>query len=95
MIATLREAGLRYPVTFVFFAGLLVPLAYAPWRLFFVFFLAYAVFFSLVWRTYQHGGRLFLLGWAFAFGQLLSGLYWLGHAFWWRASNSPGSYELT
>ena len=27
------------------------------------------------------GGRLFLIGWAFAFGQLLSGLYWLGHAF--------------
>ena len=81
MIAALREAGLRHPAAFVFVAGLLVPLSYAPWRLFFVFFLAYAVFFTLAWRAHQQGGRLFLIGWAFAFGQLLSGLYWLGHAF--------------
>lgn len=81
MTTAFREACLRHPAVVVFAAGLLVPLAYAPWRLFFVFFLAYAVFFSLAWRAHQHGGRLFLLGWAFAFGQLLSGLYWLGHAF--------------
>ena len=81
MITALRKAGLRHPAAFVFVAGLVVPLSYAPWRLFFVFFLAYAVFFTLAWRVYQQGGRLFLIGWAFAFGQLLSGLYWLGHAF--------------
>ena len=45
MTTAFREACLRYPAVVVFAAGLLVPLAYAPWRLFFVFFLAYAVFF--------------------------------------------------
>jgi len=81
MIAALREACLRHPKVLVFAAGLLVPLSFAPWRLFFVFFLAYAVFFNVAWRTLNKGGQLFLTGWAFAFGQLLSGLYWLGHAF--------------
>ena len=81
MIAALREACLRHPTVLVFAAGLLVPLSFAPWRLFFVFFLAYAVFFTVAWRTLNKGGQLFLTGWAFAFGQLLSGLYWLGHAF--------------
>ena len=81
MTTAFREACLRHPTGVVFAAGLMVPLAYAPCHLLFVFFLAYAVFFSLAWREHQHGGRLFLLGWVFAFGQLLSGLYWLGHAF--------------
>ena len=81
MNAAFREVCLRHPAALVFAAGLLVPLSYAPWRLFFVFFFAYAVFFTMAWRAHQQGGRLFLIGWAFAFGQLLSGLYWLGHAF--------------
>ena len=81
MNAAFREVCLRHPAALVFAAGLLVPLSYAPWRLFFAFFFAYAVFFTMAWRAHQQGGRLFLIGWAFAFGQLLSGLYWLGHAF--------------
>ncbi|MED5565076.1 MAG: hypothetical protein VX538_00850, partial [Pseudomonadota bacterium] len=81
MNAAFREVCLRHSAALVFAAGLLVPLSYAPWRLFFVFFFAYAAFFAMAWCAHQQGGRLFLIGWAFAFGQLLSGLYWLGHAF--------------
>jgi apolipoprotein N-acyltransferase len=81
MSTAFRERWARHPAAFVFAAGLLVPLAYAPWRLSLVFFFSYAVFFTLAWRTHEQGGRLFVIGWAFAFGQLLSGLYWLGHAF--------------
>ncbi|MEE3058693.1 MAG: hypothetical protein VX315_01065, partial [Pseudomonadota bacterium] len=81
MNATFRKVCLRHSAALVFAAGLLVPLSYAPWRLFFVFFFAYAAFFTMAWRTYQQGGRLFLIGWAFAFGPFLSGLYLVGHAF--------------
>ena len=44
MNAAFREVCLRHPAALVFAAGLLVPLSYAPWRLFFAFFFAYAVF---------------------------------------------------
>ena len=61
MNAAFREVCFRHPAALVFVVGLLVPLSYAPWRLFFVFFFAYAAFFTMAWRTHQQGGRLFLI----------------------------------
>ena len=70
MSTAFRERWARHPAAFVFAAGLLVPLAYAPWRLSLVFFFSYAVLMSLATRTRDQRGRVCLIRWAFSVGQL-------------------------
>ena len=81
MTRLLSARWFRHPAFIVFIVGMSVPFAYAPLRVAPLFFIAYAVFFTHAWRAVSRPTQLFLLGWAFAFGQLLVGLYWIGHAF--------------
>ena len=61
-------------------AGLILPLAFAPFFVLPVFYLAYGVFFAL-WARADGLKAALGLGWCFGFGQFFIGLIWMGEAF--------------
>lgn len=61
-------------------AGLILPLAFAPFFVLPVFYLAYGVFFAL-WARADSFKAALGLGWCFGFGQFFIGLIWMGEAF--------------
>lgn len=84
--------SLRHPAWAALLAGLALPLAYPPFYLLPVFYLAtglvfyLAVFLATSSVAFGAGGRkelwrLALLGWCFGFGQFASGMAWIGEAF--------------
>jgi apolipoprotein N-acyltransferase len=62
-------------------AGLILPLAFAPFQILPIFYLSYGLFFWLAWQGRETPKRLFVLGWVFGFGQFFTGLLWVGEAF--------------
>jgi apolipoprotein N-acyltransferase len=71
-------------LAFAFAAGLLSALSFAPFGFFPLLLLGCGVLVLMIdgaqtsARPFRSG---FLAGWAFAFGQFLAGLYWIGYAF--------------
>ena len=62
-------------------AGLLLPLAFAPFQILPIFYLSYGLAFWLAWQARETPKQLFILGWLFGFGQFFTGLLWMGEAF--------------
>lgn len=72
--------GALYPKKTALFSGLILPLAFAPFFILPIFYLAYGAFFAL-WARADNLRAAFVLGWLFGFGQFFSGLIWMGEAF--------------
>lgn len=69
-----------HPKKVALLAGLILPLAFAPFFLLPLFYLSYGVFIALWARTETIKAALGL-GWWFGFGQFFVGLIWMGEAF--------------
>ena len=70
-----------YPRRISLLAGLILPLAFAPFQILPIFYLSYGLVFWLAWQARQSPKDLFILGWLFGFGQFFTGLLWMGEAF--------------
>jgi apolipoprotein N-acyltransferase len=72
-----------HPFWAAFISGLILPLAYPPFYLLPIFYLATClVFFLAVQKTAAFSiWQLARLGWCFGFGQFASGMAWIGEAF--------------
>lgn len=88
-IDTLAAASPRRRALFAFLAGGLAAFAMPPAGFFPVLFVAYPVL-ILLWRASASARQAFAVGWCFAFGFHLIGLYWISFAlftdiaqFWW------------
>jgi apolipoprotein N-acyltransferase len=78
--------GLRGPqrLTFAFATGLLSALGFAPFGIFPLLLLTFAILVLLLDGTLEEARpvwRSALIGWAYGFGQFLAGLYWVAYAF--------------
>lgn len=69
-----------HPKKTALLAGLILPLAFAPFFLLPIFYLSYGVFFTL-WARADTLKAALGLGWCFGFGQFFVGLIWMGEAF--------------
>lgn len=77
----LRTRAETSPLRMAALLGAILPLSFAPFHFFPVFYLAYGAVF---WLALIHRGaprRLFFLGFWFGFGQFFTGLAWMGEAF--------------
>lgn len=76
----LWSSAQAHPKKAAFGAGLILPLAFAPFFLLPIFYIAYGVFLGL-WARADNLKAVLGLGWWFGFGQFFVGLIWMGEAF--------------
>lgn len=81
MVSRLRALCLDRPRLMILLAGFLLPLSYAPLKIFPLFYFGFAIAFYIAWQARGDLWRLFSLGWLFGFGQFIIGFYWIGEAF--------------
>ena len=80
-MARLLRAIEARPSRSAFALGAIVPLAYAPFFVLPLFFIAYGLMMRLALLHSATPWRLARLGWLFGFGQFFVGLLWMGEAF--------------
>ncbi len=69
-----------HPAWAALLAGAVLPLSFAPFFILPVFYLSYAVFFTMLQRAASDKAA-FRCGWLFGFGQFFTGFIWMGEAF--------------
>ena len=80
-LAALRARAETSPQRAALIAGLVLPLAFAPFFLLPVFYLSAWLMLHLALAHRARPGFLLRLGWLFGFGQFFTGLLWMGEAF--------------